>query len=338
MDERTLQVAAHDAADADGFSGTVRIDVGGHTALELARGMADRRCEQPMTLSTRIGIASGTKGFTALAVMALVDRGRLSLDTTARSLLGDDLALIDDAVTVEHLLAHRSGIGDYLDENELGDVDEYIMTLPVHRYLTTEGYLPSLDGHPQVAPPGERFAYNNSGFVVLALLAERASGTPFPDLVDELVCRPAGMTRTSFLRSDELPPDAAIGYLDDGLRTNVLHLPIRGSGDGGISTTAADVHALWEAMAGGRIVRPSTVALMTSPQGTVAPGPDRYGSYGLGFWLDPTTDAVKLEGYDAGASFRSIHSPSRAVTMSVLSNSSTGAWPVARRLAELLDL
>ena len=335
MDDLELRDGVELVAGESNFSGSVRVDVEGATVVSLVRGDADRRCAMPITPSTRIGIASGTKGFTALTVMALVERGDLALDTTARSLLGADLRLIDDAVTVEHLLAHRSGIGDYLDEDELDDIDDHIMSLPVHRYLTTEGYLPSLDGRPQKAPPGERFAYNNSGFVVLALLVERATRAPFHDLVDELVCRPAGLTHTAFVRSDELPPDAATGYLGDGLRTNVLHLPIRGSGDGGIFTTADDVHALWQALADGRVVGWQTVAAMTMPRSTTADGRRRYG---LGFWLHGTTDAVILEGYDAGASFRSIHQPTRGITMSVLSNTSEGAWPLAHRLAERLQL
>jgi CubicO group peptidase (beta-lactamase class C family) len=70
--------------------------------------------------------------------------------------------------------------------------------------------------------------------VVLALIGERASGTPFHALVQERVCGPAGMADTAYLRSDELPRRAAIGYLaDDAPRTNVHHLPVRGSGDGG---------------------------------------------------------------------------------------------------------
>jgi CubicO group peptidase (beta-lactamase class C family) len=322
-------------AEQTNFSGSVRVDVEGATVVALVRGDADRRCAMPITPATRIGIASGTKGFTALTVMALVERGDLALDTTARSLLGVELPMIDGAVTVEQLLAHRSGIGDYLDEDELDDIGNHIMSLPVHCYLTTDGYVPSLDGHPQTSPPGDRFAYNNSGYVVLALLVERATGAPFHDLVDELVCRPAGLTHTAFLRSDELPPDAAIGYLGDGLRTNVLHLPVRGSGDGGISTTADDVHRLWEALADGRVVERPTLAAMTRPRSTIPDGERRYG---LGFWLHGTTDAVILEGYDAGASFRSVHQPSRGITVSVLSNTSDGAWPVARRVAELLDL
>ena len=158
------------------------------------------------------------------------------------------------------------------------------MTVPVHELATTEQYLAVLDGHPMKYEPGERFNYCNGGYVVLALLAERASGVPFHDLVDQRVCRPAGMTDTSFLRSDELPGRAALGYLDDeGLRTNVFHLPVRGNGDGGIYTTAADVHALWDAVFAGRIVSPDTVAEMVRPRSDV---PEESMSYGLGFWLD----------------------------------------------------
>ena len=92
-------------------------------------------------------------------------------------------------MTVEHLLAHRSGIGDYLDEDAVESVDDYVLPVPVHRLATTEDYLQVLDGHPQAFPPGERFAYNNGGFVVLALIAERAAGAPFPDLVEALRLR-----------------------------------------------------------------------------------------------------------------------------------------------------
>ena len=125
----------------------------------------------------------------------------------------------------------------------------------------TEQYVAVLDGYPPKFAAGERFSYCNGGFVVLALIAERASGTPFHELVAQRVCDPAGMRDTAFLRSDELPGGTALGYLDaDGLRTNVLHLPVRGSGDGGIYTTAADVRALWTAFLGGQIVSSEWVA------------------------------------------------------------------------------
>ena len=331
----TIQAAVDQVASETRFSGVVRVDRDGATELVTAYGTAHRGWAIPNTVDTRFGTASGTKTLTALTVMSLVQDGRLDLATTARSVLGADLPLIDDGVTVEHLLAHRSGIGDYFDEDLVESMTDYVMPVPVHRLVTTEDYLAVLDGHPQVFPPGERFAYNNSGFVVLALIAERVSGTPFPDLVRERVCEPAGMHATSFLRSDEPDRLTALGYLDvDGLRTNVLHLPVRGTGDGGILTTAADVAALWRALDAGVIVLREAVAEMWRPRSDV---PTESGRYGLGFWLRPTGDTVFLLGGDAGVSFTTAHDPVARLTWTVLANTTNGAWPVARRLRELLE-
>ena len=81
---------------------------------------------------------------TALAVVSLIEDGALELGTTARSLLGEDLPLIADDVTVEHLLAHRSGIGDYLDEDGGRGITDYVMPVPVHLLATAEEYVPIL--------------------------------------------------------------------------------------------------------------------------------------------------------------------------------------------------
>ena len=286
-----------------GFSGVIRVDVDGRVAVQRAYGSAHCGLGVANTVDTQFGMASGSKGLTALAVMSLVEEGVLGLDTTARSLLGADLPLIDDGVTIEQLLAHRSGIGDYLDEDELDDNNDYVLPVPVHELATIEQFVPVLDGHPMKYPPGERFNYCNGGFMVLALLAERASGVDFHDLVEQRVCRPAGMVDTAFLRSDELPGRAAVNYLhDDGLRSNVLHLPVHGNGDGGAYTTVADVHALWDAVLAGRIVSPDTVAEMLR---TRSDEPEMLMQYGLGFWLDDTAGTVSLVGADAGVGFYS---------------------------------
>jgi CubicO group peptidase (beta-lactamase class C family) len=287
-----------------------------------------------VSVDTRFGVASGTKGLTALTVASLVEEGRLELGTPARSVLGADLPLVDDRVTVEQLLAHRSGIGDYLDEETAGPAIDYVLPVPVHRLVTTSDYLAVLDGHPQASAPDDRFAYNNGGFVLLALIAERVGGAPFADLVRTRVCEPAGMRDTEFLRSDEPAGRTALGYLDgEGLRTNVLHLPVRGSGDGGVYTTAADVHALWSALFAGRIVPVDRVAELVRPRSDV---PAESMRYGLGFWLHPTSGAVVLEGADAGVSFRTVHDEAAGVTHTVLSNTTRDAWPLARHLDALL--
>jgi CubicO group peptidase (beta-lactamase class C family) len=333
MEELTREIDA--LAAETGLSGAVRVDEGDQLGVARAYGLAHRGYGIPNEVDTRFALASGTKGLTALAVMSLVEDGTLELSTRARALLGPDLPLVGDDVTVEHLLAHRSGIGDYLDEEVALDIAEYLMPVPVHELATTEQYLAVLGGHPPKFAPGERFAYCNSGYVVLALIAERASGVPFHDLVRERVCEPAGMPDTEFLRSDALPGGVALGYLDlDGAwRTNVFHLPVRGSGDGGIYSTVADIRALWAAFLGGRIVSSQWVREMTRPR---SEAPAQSGRYGLGFWLHASTDTVILEGMDAGVSFRSAHDPRADLTYTVVSNTTDGAWPVARFLTDRL--
>ncbi|MFQ6852291.1 serine hydrolase domain-containing protein [Streptomyces sp. 35M1] len=315
-------------AEKTAFSGVVRVDREGQVEFAKAYGLAHRAYRIPNTLDTRFGMASGGKGFTALAVLSLIEDGALKLDTTARSLLGGDLPQIADDVTVEHLLTHTSGIGDYLDEEADTEITDYVIGA-AHELTSTEAFLPLLDGHPAKFAAGERFGYCNGGFVVLALLAERAGGVGYHDLVSQRVLRPARMTSTDFLRSDELPADAAVGYLPlDGVdRSNVFHLPVLASGDGGIHTTAEDVSAFWRALFAGDIV--DRVDEVVRPRQDV---PEESMRYGLGLWLHESSDTVFLIGYDAGASFKSAHDPHTGTTRTVISNTTPGAWPIARAL------
>ena len=141
------------------------------------------------------------------------------------------------------------------------------------------------------------------------------------------------MRDTAFLRSDELPGDGARLPADDGLRSNVFHLPVRGIGDGGAYTTVADVRRFWPALlAGGISSRPG--------RGDAATAQRRAGG---GPALRARVLAVRdrcrrdaLEGYDAGVSFRSMHKPSSGVTATVLANWSDGAWPIVQLLCDAL--
>lgn len=323
------------AVEENAFTGVVTIDVADRRTLERSAGFADRAHQVPMTPDTRIAVASGSKAFTALAVMRLVEDGALRLDQPVRVLLGADLPLIDDAVTVEHLLSHTSGIGDYLDEDADWEVSDYILTLPPHILTTAAAFLPMLDGHAQKFAPGERFSYCNGGYMVLAVLLERLTGETYHDAVRRLVLEPAGLTATGFLPLNALPADAALGYVhDDGDLVNTLHLPVLGNGDGGAFTTAADLHRFWLALLEGRIVSRESVEQLTRPRHDV---PDEGLRYAMGFWVHGTAPALILEGYDAGASFRSTHIPKTRTTVSVLGNSSEGAWPVIGALAEVID-
>ena len=316
-------------AAESGFSGVLRVDRPGEEPLVRAFGFADRAHEVPMTRATRVAVASGAKTFTALTVLRLVEDGLLSLRTRARDLLGDDLPLVDDAVTVEQLLCHRSGIGDYFDEDLYGPTD-HVLTVPVHRLDSAESYLPILDGFPQAFPPGTDFRYNNGAFCVLAILAERAADEPFHALVERLVIQPAGLHRTAYLRSDELPGDAAVGYVGPtGLRTNVLHLPVVGGGDGGIFTTVDDVHRLWAALEAGEVIASDTLADAWRSRSEL---PDDEG-YGLGFWT--WGSALELKGGDVGAGLYSSHVPG-GITWTIMSNVTGGLSPLALRVQDAL--
>ena len=137
------------------------------------------------------------------------------------------------------------------------------------------------------------------------------------------------MADTEFLRSDELPGRAALGYLaTDGVsRTNVFHLPVRGSGDGGIYSTVADIAVVLDRA----LRRPDRAGGPGRRAGAAAQRAATDSASGF-----PSENAVALEGSDAGVSFRSVHNPVRRITHTVISNESDGAWPIARLLEERL--
>ena len=306
-------------AEAHGFSGVVMVSRGAETLCSKAYGFAHIGYGVVNTVDTRFAIASGTKGLTALVVVGLVAEGRLELETTAREVLGDDLPLIDDAVTIEHLLTHTSGIGDYCDE----EADPPPPPTPL--LATSADYLAALDGYPQKTPPGTEFRYNNGAFAVLSLIAERIAGIPFAELVRTRVTEPAGMTDTAFLRSDALPGRTATGYLEDG-RTNVFSLPVVGYGDGGVYSSAPDFRKFWPALLDGRILPRAWVDRMLTPHAD---------TYGLGFWL-PRPGVVRSEGGDAGVTFRSNHEPASGLTATLISNNHRGGGPLMGWLDEFL--
>ncbi len=112
----------------------------------------------------------------------------------------------------------------------------------------------------------------------------------------------------------------------------MFHLPVRGSGDGGIYTTAADISSFWSAFFAGRIVSTDWVAEMVRPRSDV---PGRVEALRPGL-LAPRDPAISSSshGYDAGVSFRSVHDPASATTYTVISNTSEGAWPIETLLDE----
>ncbi|WP_062519761.1 serine hydrolase domain-containing protein [Demequina silvatica] len=317
--------AAVEAAAARGFSGVVTVDVGEERVFELAAGLAHRAHAIPVTASTSFGLASVGKAFTALAVMRLVEDGALDRHASVGDLLNTDAPPIAPEVTVDHLLTHTGGFTDYLDESHWSPED-HVLTVPPHTLTTAGAFLPLLAGTTQARPPGTAFAYSNAGYVLLGVILERLTRSTHHQAVRDLVLDPAGLRETGFPRLDSLPAGAATGYLrEDGDWVNTLHLPVLAAPDGGVFSTAADLHRFWRALLDGRIVARETVDAMTSLAWDV---PDEGLAYGRGFWLDPRRGTVLLEGHDAGVSCRTTHDRATGTTVTVLSNTSEGAWPV----------
>ena len=199
------RLAQHLEAETAGgrFSGVVSVTSGGETLFERAFGLADRAGGLPMTLRTRLGVASVGKAFTAVAIARLVERGALSFDTRVVDVLPLPLRprSLAPTITLHHLLAHTSGLADYFDEERLG-TDAYARTwetFPSYRARRPADYLPLFAGLPPQQEPGGAFSYCNAGYILLGLVIEVVTGLPYPTAIREHVFdRPAWRTRASF--------------------------------------------------------------------------------------------------------------------------------------------
>jgi len=279
----------------------------------------------PIDGDTRLGIASGTKLFTALGIARLVESGRIAFDTPVTQVLPAEFPQLDRAVTIHHLLTHTSGFFDYYDEEENPDFDNFYVDIPWYRLETPGDYLPLLQNGEMVEKPGERFRYNNGGFVLLGVVIEAVSGETYRGYVEREVLGRSGMENSGFFAFNQLPENTAQGYIElpDGQwKTNIYNLPVRGGGDGGMYTTATDLDRFWAALASGAIVSDETVRIICEPKVRV----NETTRYGYGIYLGGKTSAPArfILGGDAGVGFDSRYFPEPDVVISVLSNVTDG--------------
>lgn len=215
------------------FSGAVAIRKSGGLTL-AAVGMADLAHQVPNSPTTRFGIGSVSKQFTAALILRLVEEGHLTLQDTAQEFLPE---LSGPPVSVHQLLAHRSGLArDPLPFESQGKRHERSELLEV------------ISGLPREFLPDERTSYSNSGYVVLALMAERISGRDFCGLLAEQVLAPLDLHDTGCLSTSALIPKMAHGY-DPGagefrLRASPLLEWSNLTGPGGLYSTVEDM-ARW---------------------------------------------------------------------------------------------
>ena len=234
---------------------------GGAVVHAKAYGLASIETPEPNTTHTRFRLASVSKSFTALLVLQLVEQGRLSLDDPLDRYTPGFQG--GDRILVRHLLSHTAGLPDFMSLEEA-------MKLPP-------------DG-----APGERLNYSNVGYQALARVIERVTGRSYEDQLYAAILDPLGMKDTGVDRKGPAARGRASGYLftADGAATPAEYSDLTGErvASGGLYSTAEDMTRWLQALLAGRIVRPETLQVATTPV-TLAGG--RKGAYGLGFMTIP---------------------------------------------------
>ncbi len=170
----------------------------GKVMKQKVYGFANLELRAPTELQSSFAIASLTKVFTAAAVMKLVDRGLLTLDESVTQKL-TNLPSAWSAVTVRHCLDHMSGLPDALDELEQIRATDGATLLRILAQLPVE-------------KPGSRSRYNQTGFILLAMLVEKISGRPLEEFVANEILKPLGMNDTRYADSRDVVPRKVTGY------------------------------------------------------------------------------------------------------------------------------
>ena len=251
--------------------------------------------------NTHFNIASVSKQFTAVAVLQLVQEGKISLEDPVSQYFPEFESKIWDEIHIKHLLSHSSGIPDVRadiltrEERVFGDED-----------LSVE-YMKTLD-HRNFAP-GTAYEYINPTYTLMGFLVERVSGEPFTEYVQKHIFSPAGMDNTYYFDRDNQRPDAAHGYVYDngwqeydfGEETFFATRP-----DGGIYTTTHEF-VKWEtALREGKVLDPDLLvqAMTEHTQVSYSPWSDYQNRpntwYGYGWFIEPALEDAPRRVYHTG--------------------------------------
>ncbi len=255
---------------------------GNDTLLFKAYGKADVEWDVPMPLDAMFETGSVTKQFTAAAVLQLRDQGKLSLDDDVTRWL-PDFDTRGHTVTLRHLLAHTGGVADFTEAPEFGSLSTNI------RFPRDSAYA-LLQRYPSQFAPGELQIYNNSGFWLLGLVIEKASGMTYEDYIEQNIFAPHGMTRSMYCHSEENVPRRAHGYFvsrDSVIRRawTVSHTwPFAA---GSLCSSVGDMVTWLLALHGGGVLSPTSYAEFITPSSLNDGTPLRY-SMGLQVGPDPS--------------------------------------------------
>ena len=312
------------------FSGVIGIEEDKKIIYQYIKGMESRELGIPITRNTLFAVASGTKFLTALAIGKLIDQKKLDLNMKAKDIYDLNMDCIDPNITIHQLLAHTSGMADYLDEDLLDDTKSIYFDVPFEKLINPKDFIPIFSKDPQKFNPGEKFNYNNQAYVYLAILVEEVSKKAYDDYINNDLLRPLGIKRSGIYHLDHYPLHTALGYLnsDEDSSTNLGLLPYQAGGDGGAIFSIDEMRLLWEAFFDYKIISKELVDQFIYPQIVVDEKTNNY--YGLGLWLKKDIDGIYpyLMGGDPGISFTSSYKPLLKKHKFAVSNTSHGVWDI----------
>ncbi len=328
------QTAAIDALfaswiEADAPGASVMVIHKGKPIFARGYGFADLEQRVPCSTNTNFRLASVTKQFTAMAILMLAERKKLSLDERLTDFF-PEFPAYGRAITVRHLLTHQSGLVDYEDAIPQGTtipvLDQDVMRIEMRQTKTD-------------FPPGTRYRYSNSAYALLALIVEQRSGQTFARFLDRHIFAPLKMSNSlAYEEGLRAVPNRAFGYSpvmdslapSDGERARVRGVGFERTdqsltssvlGDGGIYSSVVDL-AKWDAaLYTTKLVSRKTLAQAYTP----AVATDKPGrSYGFGWYLGEYRGlrAVWHSGETRGFRTRLTRLPEKKFTVIILANRS----------------
>ncbi len=226
------------AADEPG--GALLIAKDGDIVFEKAYGMANLELNVPMEEHMVFEIGSITKQFTAVAILMLMEEGKLSLDDDITKFI-EDYPKHGHHISIHHLLTHTSGIKSYTSLNRwMEDVRKDYEPLQFIDYFKNE---------PMDFAPGEKFLYNNSAYFILGYVIEKASGMSYEEFLETRIFQPLGMENSYYGSQLELIPNRAYGYQGgDGFKNAQYVSLTQPYAAGSIMSTVEDMYKWQEAL------------------------------------------------------------------------------------------
>jgi CubicO group peptidase (beta-lactamase class C family) len=298
------------------FNGYVLVARDGRQVFGKGYGMANFEDEVPNTSQTKFRLASITKPFTAAAVLLLQEKGKLSLqDSVCKHL--PDCAPAWQPITVERLLAHTSGIPDYVS------FPDFMQTLGLHS--TPPEMIARLREKPLLFTPGERFSYSNSNYYLLGQIIENISGKPYALFVRENIFEPLRMLNSGYDDNSTILKRRAVGYIKQGdTLINARYMDMtKAYAAGALYSTAEDL-LLWDtALYTERLIsKKSLSAMFTSGNGGV----------GFGWFInrDFNRQLVTQAGLNSGFAAQILRYPEERVCIILLNNFENAAPYLAR--------